>query len=84
MEQNEKNEQANNTCDSSTDCCDHSIEVEHLEDGYRITVRGDKERIEQQRRVADAYVEFLREQKKARWWLPLPLRWLLRWFKGCK
>lgn len=93
MEEQEKQEQQaseqetseEQSCHTECDCNDNcNIEVEHLEDGYRITIRGDKEQVEKQRRVADAYVNFLREQKKARIWLPLPLRWLLRWFNRCK
>ncbi|PWK13867.1 hypothetical protein [Tumebacillus permanentifrigoris] len=88
MEEHEKQEQEQ-TCQTESCCgsdcsCNCNIEVEHLEDGYRVTIRGDKEKVEKHRRVADAYVNFLNEQKKAHTWLPLPLRWLLRWFNCCK
>ncbi|KEO82075.1 hypothetical protein [Tumebacillus flagellatus] len=87
-QQTEQTEQADSCCSDSTckttDCCGHSLEIEHLEDGYRITVRGDREKVQQHRRVMESYVNFLKEQKKSRWWLPLPLRWILKWFHLCK
>lgn len=86
MEQENKQEREETCTDfrcgcegKETTCCGYEVNVEHLEDGYRITVRGDQDEIQKQRRVANRYIDFLQEQQKAGWWLPRPLRWLLKW-----
>lgn len=53
------------------------LNFEGLEDGYRITVKGDAEKIKTQRKVAGSFLNFLRQADKAGWFLPLPWKWLL-------
>ncbi|WP_047153620.1 hypothetical protein [Aneurinibacillus tyrosinisolvens] len=59
-------------------CGGVEFKVEGLKDGYRVTVRGDEERIKEQRRVASSFMNFTRQADKAGWWLPWPFRVLLQ------
>lgn len=55
----------------------YEFKLEGLEDGYRITVRGDREKVKTQRRVGGSFINFLRQTEKAGWPLPFPFRLLL-------
>jgi hypothetical protein len=54
--------------------------LEGLEDGYRITVRGDAQRLQKRRRVGASVINVLTQADKAGWWLPFPFRLLLRFW----
>ncbi|CEH29748.1 hypothetical protein AM501_24400 [Aneurinibacillus migulanus] len=60
------------------------FKVEGLKDGYRFTVRGDEEKLKEQRRVGAAFVNFLRQSERAGWWIPWPFRLLLRFWSRYK
>lgn len=50
------------------------LKVEGLADGYRVTVRGDAEKVKKQRRVGASFVQFAKQAESAGW----PLPWLVR------
>lgn len=56
------------------------LKLEGLEDGYRVTVRGNPEKVKSQRRVAASFINFLRQAEKAGWRLPRCYRWILRFW----
>lgn len=49
-----------------------------LEDGYRVTVRGDRDRVQRNRRVRHSFMDFLREADRSGIWIPRPFRFLLK------
>jgi len=61
-------------------CGPIEVKLEGLENGYRVTVRGNEEFVRRQRKVAGAYVNFLRQADRAGWCLPWPMRVLLRFW----
>jgi hypothetical protein len=56
------------------------VKLEGLEDGYRVTFRGNKDEVKTQRRVGASFINFLRQAEKAGWPLPFPLRFLLKFW----
>ncbi len=56
--------------------------LEGLEDGYRVTVRGNKEKIQQQRQVKLSFIEFLRKADVAGYPILFPFNLILRFFAG--
>ncbi|MEB1808488.1 MAG: hypothetical protein LPK26_14550 [Bacillaceae bacterium] len=58
----------------------YEVKFEGLEDGYRVTVRGDKEKVKSQRRVGASFINFLRQAEKAGWPIPFPFRLLLKFW----
>ncbi|MFK3959755.1 hypothetical protein [Pseudalkalibacillus hwajinpoensis] len=56
------------------------VKVEGLQDGYRITVKGNQEEIKQKRRVGGAYINLLKQLEKAGYRLPFPFSWILRFW----
>lgn len=51
---------------------------EGLEDGYRVTVKGDRERVQRNRQVRRSFMDFLCEADRAGLWIPRPFRWMLK------
>lgn len=56
---------------------DKEFTFEGLDDGYRFTIKGDREKIRQQRRVGASFINFARQADKAGWYVPFPIRLLL-------
>ncbi|MCY0888578.1 MAG: hypothetical protein OWQ59_09010 [Alicyclobacillaceae bacterium] len=54
--------------------------LEGLEDGYRVTFRGNSEKLKVQRRVAGSFIAFLQQLDRAGFWVPFPFRWMLRFW----
>lgn len=50
------------------------VKLEGLEDGYRITLRGNEDEIRKQRRLGTAFIQFAKQADTAGW----PLPWLVR------
>jgi len=65
---------------TTAQCGAYEVKFEGLEDGYRVTVKADPEQLRAKRRVMGAYVNFVKQADRAGFWLPLPLRWLLRFW----
>lgn len=62
----------------------YEVKLEGLSDGYRFTVKGDEEKIRKNRQAAAAFINFGKQADKAGWWLPWPLRFLLRFWSKYK
>lgn len=58
----------------------YEFKLEGLEDGYRVTFKGNKEEIKSQRRVGASFINFLRQAEKAGWPIPFPFRLLLKFW----
>ncbi|MBN8210402.1 hypothetical protein JI666_16735 [Bacillus sp. NTK071] len=56
------------------------VRIEGLTDGYRITVKGNKEELKQKRRVGGAFINLLKQLEKAGYRLPFPFSWILRFW----
>ena len=56
------------------------VRVEGLQDGYRITVKANEEKLKQQRRVGGAFINLLKQLEKAGYRLPFPFSWILRFW----
>ncbi|WLR59327.1 hypothetical protein [Guptibacillus hwajinpoensis] len=56
------------------------VKVEGLQDGYRITVKGNEEELKQKRRVGGAFINLLKQLEKAGYRLPFPFSWILRFW----
>ena len=56
------------------------VKVEGLQDGYRITVKANEEKLKQQRRVGGAFINLLKQLEKAGYRLPFPFSWILRFW----
>ncbi|MGE6204859.1 hypothetical protein [Guptibacillus hwajinpoensis] len=56
------------------------VKVEGLQDGYRITVKGNQEELKQKRRVGGAFINLLKQLEKAGYRLPFPFSWILRFW----
>ncbi|MBN6188328.1 hypothetical protein JQN58_15835 [Aneurinibacillus sp. BA2021] len=65
---------------ASEKCGRLEFKVEGLKDGYRFTIRGDEEKVKEQRRVGAAFINFSRQAERAGWWIPWPIRLLLRFW----
>ncbi|WP_270182440.1 hypothetical protein [Alkalihalobacillus sp. CinArs1] len=59
---------------------DSEVKIEGLSNGYRITVRGDEEKLKQNRRIGGAFINLLRQLEKAGYRLPFPFSWILRFW----
>lgn len=70
--------QASNTCGM------FEWKLEGLEDGYRVTIKGDKEKIKEKRRVGASFINFLRQSDKAGLPIPFFFRWMLRFWESYK
>lgn len=58
----------------------YQVNFEGFEDGYRVTFRGNKDKIKTQRRVGASFINFLRQAEKAGWPIPFPFRLLLKFW----
>lgn len=56
------------------------IKIEGLQDGYRITVKANEEKLKQNRRVGGAFINLLKQLEKAGYRLPFPFSWILRFW----
>ncbi|TKD72078.1 hypothetical protein [Pseudalkalibacillus hwajinpoensis] len=56
------------------------VKIEGLNDGYRITVKGNEEELKQKRRVGGAFINLLKQLEKAGYRLPFPFSWILRFW----
>ncbi|MBF0707990.1 hypothetical protein IQ283_15435 [Alkalihalobacillus hwajinpoensis] len=56
------------------------VKVQGLQDGYRITVKGNEEELKQKRRVGGAFINLLKQLEKAGYRLPFPFSWILRFW----
>ncbi|WP_027415493.1 hypothetical protein [Aneurinibacillus terranovensis] len=70
--------------EAEAECGNFSFKLEGLKDGYRFTVRGDEEKIKENRRAAAAFINFTRQADRAGWWLPWPFRFLLKFWNRYK
>ena len=61
-------------------CGPFEFRLEGLEDGYRVTFKGDAEKLRIQRRVGASFINFVRQADKAGWRIPWCWRWLLRFW----
>lgn len=61
-------------------CGPFAFTLEGIEDGYRVTVRVDRERLWKHRRVGASFLNFLAQADKAGWWIPWPWRSMLRFW----
>lgn len=59
---------------------DSEVKVEGLSNGYRITVKGNEEKLKQNRRVGGAFINLLKQLEKAGYRLPFPFSWILRFW----
>ncbi|MCA0989186.1 hypothetical protein [Guptibacillus algicola] len=59
---------------------DSEVKIEGLSNGYRITVKGNKEKLKQNRRVGGAFINLLKQLEKAGYRLPFPFSWILRFW----
>lgn len=66
--------------EATTSFARQELKIEGLEDGYRLTIRSDKEKVKTQRRVGASFINFLRQAEKAGWSLPFPFRYLLKFW----
>lgn len=60
------------------------FKLEGLPEGYRFSVKGDPDRIKQQRKVGASFINFVRQADNAGWYIPLPFRLLLGFWKKYK
>jgi len=58
--------------------------LEGLENGYRVTVKGDPEKLRSQRQVKASFLEFLRKADVAGYPIIFPFNLLLRFFARYK
>jgi hypothetical protein len=65
-------EKVERTFTEKNDCFE--LKLEGLEDGYRLTVRGNEEQVKKQRRVGASFIQFAKQADSAGW----PLPWLVR------
>ncbi|MGG1685103.1 hypothetical protein [Pseudalkalibacillus sp. NRS-1564] len=56
------------------------VKVEGLQDGYRITVKGNEEELKQKRRVGGAFINLLKQLERAGYRLPFPFSRILRFW----
>lgn len=56
------------------------VKIEGLQDGYRITVKANEEKLKQNRRVGGAFINLLKQLEKAGYRLPFPFSWILRFW----
>lgn len=56
------------------------VKFEGLQDGYRITVKANEQKLKQQRRVGGALINLLKQLEKAGYRLPFPFSWILRFW----
>ncbi|RSK27162.1 hypothetical protein EJF36_09875 [Bacillus sp. HMF5848] len=56
------------------------VKLEGLEDGYRVTVKTDEERIRKERRVGGAFINLLKQLEKAGYKIPFPFSWILNFW----
>ncbi|MCA0172503.1 hypothetical protein [Bacillus sp. RAR_GA_16] len=56
------------------------VKIEGLQDGYRITVKENEEKLKQNRRVGGAFINLLKQLEKAGYRLPFPFSWILRFW----
>ncbi|WP_273834446.1 hypothetical protein [Guptibacillus sedimenti] len=56
------------------------VKIEGLQDGYRITVKANEEKLKQQRRVGGAFINLLKQLEKAGYRLPFPFSWIIRFW----
>jgi predicted unusual protein kinase regulating ubiquinone biosynthesis (AarF/ABC1/UbiB family) len=60
------------------------VKLEGLEDGYRLTIRGDQEEVKQQRRMGASLIQFAKHAEKAGWPLPWVIKVLIRFWSKYK
>ncbi|WP_273849930.1 hypothetical protein [Guptibacillus spartinae] len=56
------------------------VKIEGLQNGYRITVKENEEKLKQNRRVGGAFINLLKQLEKAGYRLPFPFSWILRFW----
>ena len=56
------------------------VKIEGLQDGYRVTVKGNEEELKKNRRVGGAFINLLKQLEKAGYRLPFPFSWILRFW----
>jgi hypothetical protein len=50
------------------------LKMEGLADGYRVTLRGNEEKVKKQRRVGASFIQFAKQAESSGW----PLPWIVR------
>ncbi len=56
------------------------VKIEGLQDGYRITVKGNEEELKKNRRIGGAFINLLKQSEKSGYRLPFPFSWILRFW----